>query len=183
MINLPKGSNNQQVFSLAERFCFLSLFSLSTWGQQNSCHAILHTACSPTLTDSLCPWVYPASRAGSPVIAARLAFLVCVYVVFCCFATGGAGEKLLMPGTGFLTVGAASTLAFCQVLREEYPEVPCKLNQVRFQRDYTAGPQINCTESANMTHDHLDLTKRSQLAAQFTCLPPQSSTYVILSAL
>ncbi|CAB1323426.1 unnamed protein product [Coregonus sp. 'balchen'] len=45
------------------------------------------------------------------------------------FITGGAGEKLLMPGTGFLTVGAASTLAFCQVLREEYPEVPCKLNQ------------------------------------------------------
>uniref|UniRef100_A0A8C7N9R0 Uncharacterized LOC109867258 n=1 Tax=Oncorhynchus kisutch TaxID=8019 RepID=A0A8C7N9R0_ONCKI len=47
------------------------------------------------------------------------------------FITGGAGEKLLMPGTGFLTVGAASTLAFCQVLREEYPEVPCKLNQVK----------------------------------------------------
>uniref|UniRef100_A0A1A8PKZ5 Uncharacterized protein n=1 Tax=Nothobranchius rachovii TaxID=451742 RepID=A0A1A8PKZ5_9TELE len=45
--------------------------------------------------------------------------------------TGGAGEKLLMPGTGFLTVGAASTLAFCQVLREEYPDVPCKLNQVK----------------------------------------------------
>lgn len=43
---------------------------------------------------------------------------------------GGAGEKVLMPGTGFLTVGAASALAFCQVLREEYPEVPCKLNQV-----------------------------------------------------
>lgn len=36
-----------------------------------------------------------------------------------------------MPGTGFLTVGAASTLAFCQVLRDEYPELPCKLNQVR----------------------------------------------------
>ncbi|XP_028813919.1 uncharacterized protein LOC114766829 [Denticeps clupeoides] len=47
------------------------------------------------------------------------------------FITGGAGEKLLMPGTGFLTVGAASALAFCQVLREEYPEVPCKLNQVK----------------------------------------------------
>uniref|UniRef100_A0A3P9M7X2 Peroxisomal trans-2-enoyl-CoA reductase n=1 Tax=Oryzias latipes TaxID=8090 RepID=A0A3P9M7X2_ORYLA len=47
------------------------------------------------------------------------------------FITGGAGEKLLMPGTGFLTVGAASTLAFCQVLREEYPEVPCKLNQLK----------------------------------------------------
>uniref|UniRef100_H3CTV3 Uncharacterized protein n=1 Tax=Tetraodon nigroviridis TaxID=99883 RepID=H3CTV3_TETNG len=47
------------------------------------------------------------------------------------FITGGAGEKLLMPGTGFLTIGAASALAFCQVLREEYPEVPCKLNQVK----------------------------------------------------
>lgn len=47
------------------------------------------------------------------------------------FITGGAGEKLLMPGTGFLTVGAASTLAFCQVLREEYPDVPCRLNQVK----------------------------------------------------
>ncbi|XP_047452698.1 uncharacterized protein si:dkey-238o13.4 [Mugil cephalus] len=47
------------------------------------------------------------------------------------FITGGAGEKLLMPGTGFLTVGAASTLAFCQVLREEYPDVSCKLNQVK----------------------------------------------------
>ncbi|KAM3608795.1 uncharacterized protein V6R79_004875 [Siganus canaliculatus] len=47
------------------------------------------------------------------------------------FITGGAGEKLLMPGTGFLTVGAASTLAFCQILREEYPDVSCKLNQVK----------------------------------------------------
>ncbi|KAG7281520.1 hypothetical protein CRUP_007554 [Coryphaenoides rupestris] len=47
------------------------------------------------------------------------------------FITGGAGEKLLMPGTGFLTVGAASTLAFCQVLREEYPEVSCKMNEVK----------------------------------------------------
>ncbi|KAM4573673.1 uncharacterized protein PAE49_008430 [Odontesthes bonariensis] len=47
------------------------------------------------------------------------------------FITGGAGEKLLMPGTGFLTVGAASSLAFCQILREEYPELPCKLNQVK----------------------------------------------------
>ncbi|KAJ8398670.1 hypothetical protein AAFF_G00421980 [Aldrovandia affinis] len=47
------------------------------------------------------------------------------------FITGGAGEKLLMPGTGFLTVGAASALAFCHVLREEYPDVPCKLNQVK----------------------------------------------------
>ncbi|GAA6101881.1 uncharacterized protein si:dkey-238o13.4 [Tachysurus ichikawai] len=47
------------------------------------------------------------------------------------FITGGVGEKLLMPGTGFLTVGSASTLAFCQILREEYPEIPCKLNQVK----------------------------------------------------
>ncbi|KAM8890951.1 uncharacterized protein AB9W97_011712 isoform 2-T2 [Spinachia spinachia] len=47
------------------------------------------------------------------------------------FITGGAGDKLLMPGTGFLTVGAASALAFCQVLRDEYPQVPCKLNQVK----------------------------------------------------
>lgn len=54
------------------------------------------------------------------------------------FISGGAGEKLLMPGTGFLTVGAASTLAFCQVLREEYPEVSCKLNQVR--PVFTPGP-------------------------------------------
>lgn len=50
-------------------------------------------------------------------------------VCFFC-AAGGAGEKLLMPGTGFLTIGAASSLAFCQVLREEYPEVPCRINQV-----------------------------------------------------
>ncbi|XP_063053745.1 uncharacterized protein si:dkey-238o13.4 [Engraulis encrasicolus] len=47
------------------------------------------------------------------------------------FITGGAGEKVLMPGTGFLTVGAASALAFCQVLREEYPDVSCKMNQVK----------------------------------------------------
>ncbi|TSK38481.1 Peroxisomal trans-2-enoyl-CoA reductase [Bagarius yarrelli] len=47
------------------------------------------------------------------------------------FITGGAAEKLLMPGTGFLNVGSASTLAFCQILREEYPEIPCKLNQVK----------------------------------------------------
>lgn len=47
------------------------------------------------------------------------------------FITGGAGDKLLMPGTGFLTVGAASALAFCQVLRDEYPEVTCRLNQVK----------------------------------------------------
>ncbi|KAE8295808.1 hypothetical protein D5F01_LYC04541 [Larimichthys crocea] len=54
------------------------------------------------------------------------------------FITGGAGEKLLMPGTGFLTIGAASTLAFCQVLREEYPEVPCKLNQVKINAGVAA---------------------------------------------
>ncbi|XP_077371649.1 uncharacterized protein LOC144015493 [Festucalex cinctus] len=47
------------------------------------------------------------------------------------FITGGAGEKLLMHGTGFLTVGAASALAFCQVLRDEYPESPCKLYQMK----------------------------------------------------
>ncbi|XP_068168443.1 peroxisomal trans-2-enoyl-CoA reductase [Antennarius striatus] len=47
------------------------------------------------------------------------------------FITGGAGEKLLMPGTGFLSVGAASSLAFCQIVRQEYPEVPCKVNEVR----------------------------------------------------
>ncbi|XP_023682834.1 uncharacterized protein [Paramormyrops kingsleyae] len=47
------------------------------------------------------------------------------------FITGGAGERLLMPGTGFLTLGAASALAFCQVLREEYAEVPCKLIQLK----------------------------------------------------
>ncbi|XP_062245169.1 uncharacterized protein si:dkey-238o13.4 isoform X1 [Platichthys flesus] len=54
------------------------------------------------------------------------------------FITGGAGEKLLMPGTGFLTVGAASSLAFCQVLREEYPDVPCKLNQVKINTGVAA---------------------------------------------
>ncbi|PWA22140.1 hypothetical protein CCH79_00020162 [Gambusia affinis] len=47
------------------------------------------------------------------------------------FITGGAGEQLLMPGTGFLTVGAASALAFCQVLRDEYPQVDCRLCQVK----------------------------------------------------
>ncbi|KAL8195109.1 UNVERIFIED_CONTAM: hypothetical protein K2H54_046783 [Gekko kuhli] len=45
--------------------------------------------------------------------------------------TGGAGEHLLLPGTGFLTLGAAGALAFCRVLREEYPEIPCKLNEVK----------------------------------------------------
>ncbi|KAG9338108.1 hypothetical protein JZ751_027079 [Albula glossodonta] len=52
--------------------------------------------------------------------------------------TGGAGDKLLMPGTGFLTIGAASALAFCQILREEYPEVPCKLNQVKINAGVAA---------------------------------------------
>ncbi|MEE6519847.1 hypothetical protein FKM82_017611 [Ascaphus truei] len=47
------------------------------------------------------------------------------------FITGGAGERLLMPGTGFLTLGAAGALAFCQVVREEYPDVLCKLNEVK----------------------------------------------------
>uniref|UniRef100_H3B370 Uncharacterized protein n=1 Tax=Latimeria chalumnae TaxID=7897 RepID=H3B370_LATCH len=47
------------------------------------------------------------------------------------FITGGAGERLLMPGTGFLTLGAAAALAFCQVVREEYPDIPCKLNEVK----------------------------------------------------
>lgn len=57
-------------------------------------------------------------------------------VMLCC-PLGGAGDKLLMPGTGFLTVGAASTLAFCQVLREEYPELSCKLNQVPLSQGST----------------------------------------------
>ncbi|XP_075045167.1 uncharacterized protein LOC142104413 [Mixophyes fleayi] len=47
------------------------------------------------------------------------------------FITGGAGERLLMPGTGFLTLGAAGALAFSQVVREEYPDVVCKLNEVK----------------------------------------------------
>ncbi|XP_063802314.1 uncharacterized protein LOC134970249 [Pseudophryne corroboree] len=47
------------------------------------------------------------------------------------FITGGAGERLLMPGTGFLTLGAAGALAFSQVVREEYPDVACKLNEVK----------------------------------------------------
>ncbi|XP_068117593.1 uncharacterized protein [Hyperolius riggenbachi] len=47
------------------------------------------------------------------------------------FITGGAGERLLMPGTGFLTLGAAGALAFSQVVREEYPNIPCKLNEVK----------------------------------------------------
>nr|XP_034973395.1 uncharacterized protein LOC118086178 isoform X1 [Zootoca vivipara] len=46
------------------------------------------------------------------------------------FITGGAGERLLMPGTGFLTLGAAGALAFSLMVREEYPDVPCKLNEV-----------------------------------------------------
>ncbi|XP_015262205.1 PREDICTED: uncharacterized protein LOC107106546 [Gekko japonicus] len=51
--------------------------------------------------------------------------------------TGGAGERLLLPGTGFLTLGAAGALAFCRVLREEYPEIPCKLNEVKINMGVT----------------------------------------------
>ncbi|XP_039619384.1 uncharacterized protein si:dkey-238o13.4 [Polypterus senegalus] len=47
------------------------------------------------------------------------------------FITGGAGERLLMPGTGFLTLGAAGSLAFCQVVRSEYPDIPCKVNEIK----------------------------------------------------
>uniref|UniRef100_A0A3B3Q9G1 Rhamnolipids biosynthesis 3-oxoacyl-[acyl-carrier-protein] reductase-like n=1 Tax=Paramormyrops kingsleyae TaxID=1676925 RepID=A0A3B3Q9G1_9TELE len=54
------------------------------------------------------------------------------------FITGGAADRLLMPGTGFLTVGAASALAFCQVLQEEYPDTPCKFNQVRINTGVTS---------------------------------------------
>ncbi|XP_051953564.1 uncharacterized protein LOC127623248 [Xyrauchen texanus] len=70
------------------------------------------------------------------------------------FITGGAGEKLLMPGTGFLTVGAASALAFCQVLRDEYPDVPCKLNQVKINTG-VAAPERMAPGYLN----HLDLGK------------------------
>ncbi|KAJ8343915.1 hypothetical protein SKAU_G00312440 [Synaphobranchus kaupii] len=68
------------------------------------------------------------------------------------FITGGAGDKLLMPGTGFLTVGAASALAFCQVLREEYPEVPCKFNQVTINAGVTVPDRM-----APGYLNHLDL--------------------------
>ncbi|KAJ8248854.1 hypothetical protein GJAV_G00228460 [Gymnothorax javanicus] len=68
------------------------------------------------------------------------------------FITGGAGDKLLMPGTGFLTVGAASALAFCQVLREEYPEVPCKINQVIINAGVAAAERM-----APGYLNHLDL--------------------------
>ncbi|XP_075795941.1 L-fucose dehydrogenase-like isoform X1 [Pelodiscus sinensis] len=54
------------------------------------------------------------------------------------FITGGAGERLLMPGTGFLTLGAASVLAFCRVVREEYPDVPCKLNELKINMGVVA---------------------------------------------
>ncbi|KAG7523497.1 hypothetical protein JOB18_048574 [Solea senegalensis] len=67
------------------------------------------------------------------------------------FITGGA-EKLLMPGTGFLTVGAASALSFCQILREEYPELPCKLNQVKINAGVAAPDRM-----APGYLDHLDL--------------------------
>lgn len=59
------------------------------------------------------------------------------------FITGGAAEKLLMPGTGFLTVGAASSLAFCQVLREEYPDVSCKLNEVRIDTGVMTSDRVD----------------------------------------
>uniref|UniRef100_A0A8C2B8C9 Si:dkey-238o13.4 n=1 Tax=Cyprinus carpio TaxID=7962 RepID=A0A8C2B8C9_CYPCA len=68
------------------------------------------------------------------------------------FITGGGGEKVLMPGTGFLTVGAASALAFCQVLREEYPEVPCKVNQVKINTGVAAPDRM-----APGYLNHLDL--------------------------
>ncbi|XP_027701807.1 uncharacterized protein LOC114031004 isoform X2 [Vombatus ursinus] len=47
------------------------------------------------------------------------------------FITGSAGDRLLRPGTGFLTLGASGALAFSRVVREEYPDVPCKLNEVK----------------------------------------------------
>ncbi|XP_028930500.1 uncharacterized protein LOC100681638 [Ornithorhynchus anatinus] len=58
------------------------------------------------------------------------------------FITGGAGEHLLMPGTGFLTLGAAGALAFCQVVREEYPKVPCKLNEVKINMGVSTSERL-----------------------------------------
>ncbi|XP_078526215.1 uncharacterized protein LOC144798950 [Lissotriton helveticus] len=58
------------------------------------------------------------------------------------FITGGAGERLLMPGTGFLTLGAAGALAFCQVVREEYPNIPCKLNEVKINMGVTTPERL-----------------------------------------
>ncbi|XP_040017584.1 peroxisomal trans-2-enoyl-CoA reductase-like [Gasterosteus aculeatus] len=99
------------------------------------------------------------------------------------FITGGAGEKLLMPGTGFLTVGAASTLAFCQVLRDEYPELPCKLNQVKINAG-VAPPE----RSAPGYLSSLDLgeavaslvERRSTSHSVFTVSCPADSKAVIL---
>ncbi|XP_061404447.1 uncharacterized protein LOC133340320 [Lethenteron reissneri] len=47
------------------------------------------------------------------------------------FVTGGAGDRLLTAGTGFLTVGAASVLAFSKVVREEYSDAACAINEVK----------------------------------------------------
>ncbi|XP_078010650.1 uncharacterized protein LOC144457191 [Phascolarctos cinereus] len=44
------------------------------------------------------------------------------------FITGSAGDRLLRPGTG---LGASGVLAFSGVVCEEYPDVPCKLNEVK----------------------------------------------------
>nr|XP_019961708.1 PREDICTED: uncharacterized protein LOC109641635 [Paralichthys olivaceus] len=99
------------------------------------------------------------------------------------FITGGAGEKLLMPGTGFLTVGAASSLAFCQVLREEYPDVPCKLNQVKIDAG-VAAPERMAPGYLN----HLDLgeavaalvEKRNSSHTVFTISCPADLKTVLL---
>ncbi|XP_062997483.1 uncharacterized protein LOC134408900 [Elgaria multicarinata webbii] len=58
------------------------------------------------------------------------------------FITGGAGERLLKPGTGFLTLGAAGALAFSLVVREEYPDVPCKLNEVKLNMGVTTPERL-----------------------------------------
>ncbi|XP_033012926.1 uncharacterized protein LOC117051018 [Lacerta agilis] len=58
------------------------------------------------------------------------------------FITGGAGERLLMPGTGFLTLGAAGALAFSLMVREEYPDVPCKLNEVKINMGVTTPERL-----------------------------------------
>ncbi|XP_015237946.1 PREDICTED: uncharacterized protein LOC107089577 [Cyprinodon variegatus] len=99
------------------------------------------------------------------------------------FITGGAGEKLLMPGTGFLTVGAASALAFCQVLREEYPEVSCKFNQVKINTG-VGTPERMAPGYLN----HLDLgeviaalvERRSPSHAVFTISSPADLKTVLL---
>ncbi|XP_035499420.1 uncharacterized protein si:dkey-238o13.4 [Scophthalmus maximus] len=99
------------------------------------------------------------------------------------FVTGGAGERLLMPGTGFLTVGAASALAFCQVLREEYPDLPCKLNQVKINTG-VATPERMAPGYLN----HLDLgeavstlvEKRNSSHMVFTISCPADLNTVLL---